>query len=313
MNNLVTVTFTRDEWLASTRDGQDYSLNYTVVNSESIGKPDEASHTTNARIILGISGSLAGQWNLNTEELRKVLFEFGKRHVKGMIADGTLADQTELQFTTYNAPDRCPFDPNLIILDFGLPFEISAPAGNIISMSEPSSLAFQIIDLRDSINAVFGEQLNGRLLTLPQERHLMEMFKECNGPEEFAYRVASLASLATAIDPKSVKTPSKKQQDEEKELKQLDLLGMFMRQRYSVSEEEVNDVMNILQNFNHLRRMYPIHSDRATGVLKAHQFFGLDYPVSNYKDSWKILQQRYRDALDTLLQILKSSIKHDIS
>ena len=106
-------------------------------------------------------------------------------------------------------------------------------------------------------------------MPLPQERHLVELFKTCEGNEEFAYRVASLGGLSTSIDPKAIKTMLKKSKSETKEpnekiskhqgeLKSLDLLGEFFRDRYSI--DKTNEVMDVFQNFNKLRRMYPIHT-----------------------------------------------------
>ncbi len=315
MDKSITIRFSKDEWLPRTRDGLDYLLRYSFVDSEFIGKADEAFLTRQAYIVIGISGTLNSMWGFSKNNLCKVLFEYGKRHVETMISEGTLANQTELQLTTYSAPAQCPFDPERIDFSFDSPLEYSYSLENPLSSAEPSSLAFQIVDLRDSINAIFGEQFNGRLLTLPQERHLVELFKSCDGNEEFAYRVASLGGLSTSIDTKMIKAVHKKSKGELKgpneqvsksqgKLKPLDFLGEFLRNRYSI--EKVNEVMDVFKNFNHLRRMYPIHTDRARGVLSAYRFFEIEYPLSDHNYEWQKLLEKYRDCLKILLGLLKS-------
>lgn len=315
MSKAITIQFANDEWLPRTRDGIDYLLRYSFVDSEFVGKPDESFLTTQAHIVIGISGTLNSMWGLSENNLRKVLFEYGKRHVETMISEGTLANQTELQLTTFSAPAQCPFDPDRIDLSFDSPLEYSFSSENPLSSAESTSIAFQIVDLRDSINAIFGEQFKGRLLTLPQERHLVELFKSCEKNEEFAYRIASLGGLSTSIDPKAIKATNKKSKGEQKkpnekvskrqgELKPLDLLGEFLRDRYSI--DKTNEVMDVFQNFNKLRRMYPIHTDRAKGVLDAYRFFEIEYPISNHNHEWKKLLEKYRDCLKILLDLLKS-------
>ena len=314
MNKSITIRFIDDEWLPVTRDGLDYILRYSFVDSEFVGKPDEAFLTTQAHIVIGISGTLNSIWGLSKDDLRRVLFEYGKRHNERMISEGALVDQTELQLTTFGAPSQCPFDPERVNLSVNSHLEYSFSPKNPLSSAEPSSLAFQIVDLRDSINAIFGEVFNGRLLTLPQERHVVELFKNCDGYEEFAYRVASLGGLSTSIDPKAIKAVQQRpidssvdlsEQDSknQEELKPIGLLGEFLRARYSVNR--ANEVMNTFQNFNHLRRMYPIHTDRAKGVLKAFSFFKIEYPVSDYNHEWRKLLEKYRDSLKILLDLLK--------
>ena len=64
--------------------------------------------------------------------------------------------------------------------------------------------------------------------------------------------------------------------------------------------------MEALKNFNKLRRMYPVHTDRAQGVLSAHRFFDLDYPVQDHAASGHRLLEGYRDTLEKLLALLKT-------
>ncbi|MBL7177419.1 MAG: hypothetical protein ISS66_16470 [Desulfobacteraceae bacterium] len=309
MNREITVRFLNDEWLPVTRDGSDYLLRYSFVDSDLLDKPEEESQTQDGYIIVGISGTLTSMWGLSRDDLRKVLFEYGKRHIGDMISEVSMGARTELQLTTANSPKKCPFDPKRIDIAFNTSLSFAGPLENPVASADPSSLAFQIVGLRDAINAIFGEKFEGRLLTLPQERHLVELFKSCTSREEFTHRVASLGGLATAIDAAPLKRLSPRSKTEEKEptpkkRNSLDLLGAFLRRHYD--ENEANTVMDNLQGYNRLRRIYPIHTDRAGGVLAAHQFFNIDYPVSNYQMAWGDLLKEYRRTLELLLQLLKT-------
>ena len=222
-------------------------------------------------------------------------FEYAKRHINARAVEKTLGGKSEIQLTTYSAPNQCPFDPDLINIDLKNPMQVNIPSENPIAKSEPASLASQIIDLRDSINAIFGEVAGGCILALPQERHLVELFKDCNDHEAFAYRVASIGGLATAINSSDLKKYVK---FELQEPKPLDVLGAFLRNNH-FSEDKVNTIMDTLKNFNNLRRMYPVHTDRADGVLSAHRFFKLEYPV---KDHALLLELFCLQHIETLLR-----------
>ncbi len=304
MSRSITVQFTNVRRLPTTRDG-DFLFRYSYVNSELVGEPDEASNTQEGEVLIGISRSLVTKWKIdNDEDLTKVLFEHVKRHVRAKVDEDSLAGRTEIQLTTVNSPDKCPYDPKRVKPFLGIPFQFAIPSRNPLIYAEPSSLASQIIDLRDSINAIFDDRFHGRLLFLLQERHLLDLFRPCNEREDFVYRVASIGGLATAINSADLKKliPEDKRK---KDLGALDVLGLFLRDRYDTHPDKVNIIMDTFQNLNRLRRMYPIHIDQATGVLAAYKYFDLDYPVQDYEGARNRLLGHYRDALGVLLTLLK--------
>ena len=154
-------------------------------------------------------------------------------------------------------------------------------------------LASQIVVLRDNINALYGEKFGGWLLSLPQERSLLELFRTCGSQEEFGYRVPSLCTLAISFDGKSI-----------------DDIGAFLRTKYTA--QKVNPIMDGLQKFNQLRRMYPVHTDRADGVMAAHKHFDLAYPTEDYQGAWTKLLSGYLQLLRQILDLLKAGgVKQD--
>jgi hypothetical protein len=296
-----TVRFSNPEWLpVVTGLRKEYAVEYSIVDTRFVGEPDEASLTKTGRIVVGISSTLESKWGLDTETLERVLFEYAKRHIKGKVFDNTLSTYEEIQLTSLNAPDECPFDPTLIEMSFGSEYTFPVSDRSVAERAAPPTLAAQIIDLRDNVNALFGDRFKGRLLGLPQERSLLELFHECDSQEEFTYRLVALCGLAISIDTNYIR----KQIEASDDQKSLDVLGEFLRKYFS--DKKANQIMGRLQNFNRLRRMYPVHTDRARGVMEAHKFFDLDYPVRDYQAAWIKLLEAYSHTLELLMKLLKS-------
>ncbi len=128
------------------------------------------------------------------------------------------------------------------------------------------------------------------------------MFRTCDNQEEFVYRVASLCTLVTAINTTYIKSIIQTAKNDGP----LDVLGKFLRENFPLSQ--ANQVMDTFQSFNRLRRMYPIHTDRANGVMNAHTYFGLEYPIEEFNFAWLKLLQVYSDSLNILLELIKSKI-----
>lgn len=288
VNKMETVTFTRGRWLPySGRDGTEIAFDYSAVDSAFVGQPEETSKTRHGVIVVAISRWLSTGWGLDKDSLAKVLFEYAKRHIREKVFDRTLGTHEEIELTTSNCPRKCPFDPVRIDMSFGKGYEFPVAQGNPVERADPLGLASQIIDVRDSIHALYGEKFGGRLLGLPSERCLLELFRTCGSQEEFGYRVPSLCTLATSFEGRSI-----------------DDVGVLLRAKFSV--EGVNPIMDELQKFNQLRRMYPVHTDRASGVMAAHKHFGFEYPVQNYQGAWTKLLSAYFEVLSRILELLKS-------
>lgn len=282
MGESKTVTFVSQEYLPVTRDGLDLRLEFTVVDSDLRGAPEETSATTSGQMIIGISRTLASVWGLEPAARDKVLLEFARRHIRGKVQDGTLTDREELHLTTGNTPTPCPFDPNRITVAIGQPMEFTMEDKNPVQAAEPSGTAARIIDLRDNVNAIFHERYGEDLLSLPQERALLELFRPCRSQEEFGYRVAALAGLAGAINGSALKQQIR---EESSDMRPIQALRAYLTQK-STAIPPI-DICDPLSYLNRLRQMYPIHTDDAGGVIEAHRFFGLDYPIRDWPRAWK--------------------------
>jgi len=259
-------------------DGREIVFKYSIVDTDLVRGHQEAAHTVQGEIVVGISRTLETSWGLEPESVNRVLLGYAGQFVRDKLLNGTLSKREEIQLSTYNTPGHPPFDPKTIHLPFDVPYQAQSAITDLTENRPKEALASEIIDLRDSINALSGEKFGGRILGLPQERSLSELSRTCNSTEEFAYRVASLAGLATSIETSYIKAEVGSVENKGP----LDLLGEFLRSRSPTQDTSL--IMDTLQNLNRLRRMYPVHTDRASGVMGSFAFFGLEYPVQDYRN-----------------------------
>ena len=90
-------------------------------------------------------------------------------------------------------------------------------------------------------------------------------------------------------------------QIEDPQVKTVKLLEEYLNKNKILHSQ----VIETLRNINKLRQSYPVHGDRVEGVLKAHKYFEIEYPITDYSDAWKKVLNSYLNALQQLLKILK--------
>lgn len=280
-------------------DRTELALNYDVLDGALPEEAETALPIQRGRLVIGISGTLQSMWALAGKELEMVLVEYAKQFIRDKLSERTLSEEEELQLSSSNAPTQPAFDARRI--DYYMPtaFEVAVPQLLTTERRADPALAIRIVELRDNINALFSERFGGRLLALPQERALMELLRQCASEEEFTYRVVSMCGLATAIETQQLGIPS----GDSGQLGSIDRLGTFLRHEYPHSD--TSTIMNALAGFNRLRRTYPVHTDRAAGVLAAYEHFGLRYPVADYQAAWETLLKAYSETLFRILELLR--------
>ena len=289
------INFTDSDWEPKTGDSDSLTLSYNINN------PSEISGIgiSEGEVTVNISRSLQVHWKLDRADLEKVLGNYAKDHVISKAEDRSLTDTEEIQLTTYNSTDFPLFDVGSIDIIVPSEQKVYIPSIDFEDNLDSISIAGKIVDLRDSINALFGELCDNKLLSLTQERALFDLTKSCTTIEVFSHRVASLCSLVISID----KNAFSKVPGFSSEGGSIDRMGDYLRKFYPGAITE--SIMENLSKYNHLRRMYPIHSDRAKGVLPAFSYFDINYPIDNYQDAWIKLLNSYKDLLSKLLSLFK--------
>jgi hypothetical protein len=281
-------------------DSDSISFAYEIENlnpPKSTSTPEIGEGT----VKVNISRTLRTVWGLDHVGLEKVLGSYAKDHLVSKVESSSDSDLEEIQLSTYNAPNNPPFDPSQLNHIVPSEFEVDVPDLGNVPNTKSIEIASQIIDLRDTINAIYGERYKTRILSLPQERALFELSRRCDSREEFTHRMASLCALAVSIDDNAFD----KVEDFDTSGKSVDKMGRFLRAKFSGDLPE--KIMMDLQSFNQLRRMYPIHTDRSSGVLKAHQYFGINYPIEDYQLAWNSILESYCTMLQRLLKLIRGA------
>jgi len=284
--------------LGKTRDATDYLFQYDLVDSTFVGRPEEQNRTSHFDIKVGGTRSLLACWDLNEADLIKVLFEYGKRHIVQKLKDGTLSDEEELLLSTSTAEVPCPFDPSRIQSPTGTTIEVDTGGASFMKDQAFLQLASSIIDTRDNINAIFSSIHKEKLITLNEERDLLQFFRDASTPEEFFYRICALANAATSFNLKILRELTG---ISDTQIKSISLIETYLGKINSSSPA----IIKTLRSINRIRQGYPVHGDQADGVLEAHRFFDLTYPIVDFSNSWKTLLIHYLNALKHLFHILK--------
>jgi hypothetical protein len=293
------LTFIEAHELPRTRDGSDYIYRFTLADISLIGQPEENHSTTQHRIKVGISGTMEAIWMARQENVNflKVCYEYGKRELIQKSKDGSIQDYQELEITSVNYPNKCPFQSDRIQFEIGssVDFEVAERIIEDISLLQ---IASTIIDSRDFINAIIKERHNKKLFLFSEERDLLQLLRPANTIEEFSYRISALKSFATNLDETLLRELTG---ITDTNIRSISLLQSYLRQFANYDD----DIINTFRGINRLRQMYPIHGDNVDGVQEAHRYFEIDYPIINSAEAWKSILVFYRDALQRILEIIR--------
>ena len=118
----VTISGLRFEW----------EFPFTLVNTAFIGMPEEISKTEEHSVIVPISSTRLAEWQLKGDDLVRVLFEYGRRHVVDCVKTDELPPSEFM--IHYNVITRashpeipCPFTPSAIPWPDGVQLLVQRP------------------------------------------------------------------------------------------------------------------------------------------------------------------------------------------
>jgi len=274
-------------------DGHRYQLSFEVGGMQSGAFKPEASQTTT----ITTSGTLQAVWGLTDAQVAETSATAAVSFLLSTVNEGALDKLQPIQLNTYTAQEHPPTQPRVFP---GVVLPIPEPEEPKPRKPSFSFLSGDIAEIRDQINALSKELLGERLLELPQERAILDVYKPAETPEEFRNRVQSLAGICTAMNKKIMGKYLKK--DSTKDKGSILLLEELLRT--FTSPDKVAEICNVLKNINELRQGYPAHGDYTDKFLPAHDFFVIKYPIANYKSSWERILGAYFQAMKSLIQIL---------
>ena len=111
------ITFGTPKDVTISGDPIEWEFPFTLVNTAFIGMPEEISTTEEHKIIVPISRTRLGGWHLKGDDLVRVLFEYGKRHVVDCVkADELPTSEFTIRYhvITTDPEIPCPITPSAI-------------------------------------------------------------------------------------------------------------------------------------------------------------------------------------------------------
>jgi hypothetical protein len=283
------------------RDATELIFPFRLIDTELIGSPEEDSKISYHKISVVATRTLVACWDLNDDQRLRVMYEYAKRHVVEKIREGTLRESEEIDLHTKNVELPCPFDPGRIENPNSAIVSVGIDEKKFMEDSSLLALASSIIDARDNINAIFNHLNKEKLIVVVEERDLLQFFRDVQTKEEFSYRLCALANAATNMNIQCLRQLT---ETEDKQVKSIQLLETYLG-RLGIQNKEF---LKTFRKINKLRQSYPVHGDRTKGVIEAHKYFEIEYPITDFSASWKTLLEKYLEALQLLLQELKRTL-----
>ncbi|MGD8780779.1 MAG: hypothetical protein PVH88_17675 [Ignavibacteria bacterium] len=290
--------------LETERDATEFRFSFNILDKKYFNKPEHKTKTKSVRVKVGISRTLETMWirkgeaSYNNVNIPKVLYEYAFRHLTQKLEEGTLLEKEEVWLTTTTAPREYPFDSSLIHMDLNSHQEIEIGDKIFMQNQEILKTATKIIELRDTINNIFKERHTGKLFIINNERDLLNLFLDAQSIEDFVYRISALQNSITNLNITLLRTETN---ISDTQIKSIQLLESYLSQYPNYDDVPIK----VFKHINRLRQSYPIHSDTASGVKEAHQYFNLEYPITEYSKSWNVVLLFYSDALNRIYETIK--------
>ena len=120
------VKFLDFEQLSKAGDYIEIVFSFSLVDAYLVGRPEEDTSTTRARVSVRMTRSLQSIWRLESPRLEKVMFEYAKRALQARVSRGSPKEYDQIDLNTTTAPSICPFDPDRITITPGAGFQVEA-------------------------------------------------------------------------------------------------------------------------------------------------------------------------------------------
>jgi hypothetical protein len=291
-------------------DGHKFRLSYEI--GELVGT--EFVPSNQGSVDLSLTGSLQKAWGLSASEIAPATGSYGTTRLLQQAGQGNEGPFDAIRLNTFNAP---PTPPQMFKITGGALFAIPERPAEIPTTAEPlriTSLSTNISEIRDQVNAIMQYLSSEKLLDLPQERGLLDIYQNADTVELFGRRIQSLGALIVAVNKKAI---AKELGDAKiqaictsvgvESLKQVGSITVLEELLTAYSDERTaRSICDVFKAINALRQGYPTHGDNVDSVIKAHDFFNLGYPIEDYPSAWDGILGRYFDAMKDLLKVVKT-------
>jgi hypothetical protein len=120
-----TITFLYLEPLLQRGDAIEIRFHFSLIDTSLVDTPEEPKEISYHTIVVKMSRSRQAMWNLQPAQLKKIMYEYGKRHLDRLVADGKVAVSEMLNLSTSTTPRECPYDPSRITMTPGRSYEVT--------------------------------------------------------------------------------------------------------------------------------------------------------------------------------------------
>jgi len=307
MSKSILLRFGNPRYLPSEVDGIFIYFPYELIVKNKEKYKLDVIEGSSKGIRVAISGSLAITWGfqiwqpeVNYNNLKKLLFMYCLELIKKKYLDGTLKDYEEIGLTTQNHPAGIIYDVTQIPEVYGYEEELNFADQPSIDheYSIEIEIGSAIVQNRDSINAIFYSLFREKLFLSDQERNVLDILKPVKTKDEFISHLASLGGLVGNVNINLLKRIV----PEENHVQgSINLLGKYIEQIGGKSDEIIVSMKHIVR----MRQSYPVHTDKADGVLASYDYFNIEYPITNYEKAWKSLLNAYLNSTTNLIELIK--------
>lgn len=114
-NPIIKIQYLNFYQLPKTKDTDEFEYRYNMVESDSENTIYDVSNEKLYILKVNITGPRLAAWMANGysgEQLEKICFEYGRRHLIEKIKEGSVQAVETLNITTDSFSERCDFDPN---------------------------------------------------------------------------------------------------------------------------------------------------------------------------------------------------------
>ncbi len=276
--------------------GHKYKLEFDTGDFKADNFITNKSHSA----VIEISDILEINWGLGPVETRHTVGSICISHVLEHAKNNELELLKPVVLNTFNSGKVPPSDLYIStegsILSFA---EKQKDEDTTLGKTEISFLSDDISEIRDHINTYAIKMLGKKLLLINQERALFDMYKSADSDTEFVSRIASITELIKSINKKII--GAKLELQNTNEFGQLILLEKILT--FYSDEGKARDICIVFKMINELRKGYPIHSDNIKGILTAHDYFALPYPIANYKNAWETILNCYFESMKKFREV----------
>ncbi|MBA7597236.1 hypothetical protein ES703_04237 [subsurface metagenome] len=181
------------------------------------------------------------------------------------------------------------------------PIEKDASAQIIHSERIVKDVVVRVVQVRRNINLLFESYSEVKTILFKQnEPAILDISRLCANEDDFNNRVLSLSGLIGEIDGDVLKSQIRVQHDEFSG--SIGLLEAWLELLQPDYDRRIIKNLRVIQTLR--SKKYPIHVD-TTKFIKALQYFGSVFPVTDWQELWEAVLSAYLQSLEGLEEVLR--------